>query len=186
MAFYRPQGKTQYDGSPHASANCTPTSFAIAFDHSSLGAVNVTGAQVRSWSNEPVPDPSSPGLHLGQGIDVARIHLGITMTNRSGSAFEDLVAALASGRGAVIQYLYGSLPAMYRAPGETFTGGHASYVSQLDSTGRLLFYDPLRKDGAPRWVPPAAIKAAMTAWSKKTNMAGVSFAVTRVVPKVAS
>lgn len=185
MGTYRPTGQYQLgpDGGTHGAHNCTPVSFAVGVDYATLGGSRVTGSQIRAWSDEPSPDTSSPGMNLPQCISVCKSRLGVSWANRTGDQWADLVTNIKSGRGVVLQYMYGVLPAEFRYS-TTFVGPHASFISDVDSTGRLLFYDPLRKDGAPRWVPASHVQKAALALSKKWGIAGIAYATTRVVQKI--
>lgn len=53
-------------GDPYGGYNCTAWGAAFRVDAHSKGATKTTGIAVRSHSDEPRPDPSSPGLNLGQ------------------------------------------------------------------------------------------------------------------------
>ncbi len=57
-------------GGPTGKYDCTAWMAAWLTDAHTSGATKITGRQVRLASNEPVPDPDSPGLNLGQ-VDTA-------------------------------------------------------------------------------------------------------------------
>jgi hypothetical protein len=58
-------------GDPNGAVNCSAYAFAKGIEFDTCGQILVTGARVRQLTNEPVPDPASPGLHHGQLRDVA-------------------------------------------------------------------------------------------------------------------
>lgn len=181
-SVYRPAGQKQLVASdPHGGVNCTAYVAATLADFATLGGVLVTGKQIRAWSNEPVPDPKSPGLNIGQVADVWRDELHMTLTNKTGGTWDDLVAAVKAHRGVLFSVWYETLPASYRAQSSP-VGGHALGITAIDTSNRGLTWDPLR--GAPLWIPLTALKAAALAFAKKAGATGVFYAQTRVVPLI--
>ena len=65
MTYYQPAFKTQFDGGPYASQNCTPTSGAMVADQATGGAVNLTGSQLRALVRPAEEtNPVTPGWSL--------------------------------------------------------------------------------------------------------------------------
>jgi hypothetical protein len=62
------------NGDPYGGYNCTAWGAAFRVDAHSKGSIKTTGTQVRAHSDERRPDPSSPGLNLGQ-VDAAVIDI---------------------------------------------------------------------------------------------------------------
>lgn len=184
MPTYRPTGQKQLNATdPYGASSCGAYSLAILTDYATIGGVKVTGKYVRSLTNEPVPDPASPGLNLKQLCDAAK-KLNIEFNDRTGQTWSSLVDAIRGGRGVLINVLYESLPKEYRAQLSPAVGGHAMAVTMLQPDEKTaLVYDPLR--GNPLWIPLAALSVAAVAWAKKVGHGGVSYGTTRVVPKVA-
>lgn len=61
-------------GDPNGGVNCTAWGAAFRVDAHSKGAIKTTGTIVRAHTDEPKPDPESPGLNLGQ-VDNAVIDI---------------------------------------------------------------------------------------------------------------
>lgn len=150
---------------------CTDTAFAMAVDAATLGGVIVTESQVRKLSTEPVPDPESPGLNLGQLVGVAG-KLRIGFADRTGDPWGDLVRELDRNARVVLQLWYPGIggPAI----------GHAVYVEQVrDSRMRLV--DPMQ--GRYAWMGEARVHKAARAFAERTGLAtGVRWGVTRRTP----
>lgn len=58
------------NGDPNAGVNCTADGAAFRCDAHTKGLIKITARQVRAHTDEPVPDPRSPGLNLAQ-VDAA-------------------------------------------------------------------------------------------------------------------
>lgn len=50
----------------YGSVNCTAEGAAFRCDAHTKGAIKITGEAVRAHTDEPIPDPKSPGLNLAQ------------------------------------------------------------------------------------------------------------------------
>lgn len=58
-------------GDRYGSSGCAAYCFAKGLEFDTCGDIIATGARIRQLTNEPIPDPASPGLHHGQLRDVA-------------------------------------------------------------------------------------------------------------------
>lgn len=183
--IYRPRHQRQLIGSdPFGKFNCTAYAAAMFADAVTLGGSRVTGKQVRAWSSEPIPNPSSPGLNIAQ-VGVVLRRLGITCTDRTGQSWAAVVAALKADRRVIAQVAYGEL-----GPDRCQSGdfGHALLLqlyrdSRPGFTGPVVFAnDPLC--GAAKWYSAARIHAAMTEFADDTHVpgTGLRFAIGRIVP----
>ena len=85
---------------------------------------DLTGAQVRRESNEPVPDPSSPGLSLGQVQTVLAKH-GIELTPYRGVSFDWAMSVSDAGHALVFAVSYGPIHLTQYSGDWNFTGNHA-------------------------------------------------------------
>lgn len=173
--FYSPRFRSQrVTDDPHRRVNCAAYALATFADRATLGGVQVTGAAVRALSNEPNPDPASPGLNVGQQRDVAR-RLGITASSRVGAADADLLTLLRQERPVCVAVSYGALPAELRhEPG--FTGPHNLYLNAISPGGSVQVYDPLAS--GPYWTKLATILAAAKALGRLELVYG------RAVPRL--
>jgi hypothetical protein len=78
---------------PYGWSNCAAYVGAMGADYATCGAKKPTGRQVRSLTNEPIPDPSSPGLSIFQ-VQEALDDLGVeveTFTRAPWTFVEDLI-----------------------------------------------------------------------------------------------
>jgi hypothetical protein len=158
---------------PQGSWSCTAYAFSMALDKSSYGAVQITGRQVRALSG------AAPyvGLTLRDGI-VASSRLYISVVDKSGEPWANVLTALKAGRGVVLQGDYDQIPDVYSGQ-STFDGNHAVYIDYLHSTGLYLYVmDPLRAGGA-RWVPVSIMRRFAEKLGRAQGISGVYFAVIR-------
>lgn len=130
-------------------ANCTAYVAAMGAEFDS--GVRLTGAQVRSESNEPSPDPASPGLNLSQVARVLRQH-GIRLRVQTPIAFADLDELRLAGHAIALQLSYASLQHTKYSGDPNFGGGHI--VLWLPSGD---VYDPL-DDGRRRGIAKAPVR----------------------------
>jgi hypothetical protein len=82
--------------------SCTAFAGAMAAAFDSCGKVRPTGGQVRQLTNEPVPDPKSPGLNLDQ-VDDALRKLGVDLDTRKHYPWDELVRRVSAGQGCILQ-----------------------------------------------------------------------------------
>lgn len=174
--IYRPKHQRQIVASdPYGSKNCTAVSAAIAFDRATLGGCEINGRQVRAMSDEPIPDPASPGLNIHQIVEVAdKLH--IELTNWSGHGWDDVIKCLRAGRGVVLQGDYDQMGS-YSCQ-SSFLGNHAIFVNNVNTPGdKGLAYDPLCP--AYRYMPLSVLRR----YAEKLNPHCL-FAITRVTPNI--
>lgn len=144
MTLYQGRHRSQYDGGPLATQNCTPSALADAADQATAGRIDLTGSEVRALlaPNEET-NPVTPGWSL-RDADVAANRLGIGFSHFVGS-WGGLVARRAEGRGIVLQ---GVSAAFTTGCSGAFDGEHAVYLPPLDhSDGRWRLGDPI----CPTW-----------------------------------
>lgn len=130
--------------------DCTAWSAAILVDAHTLGALKTSGRAVRLNTDEPVPDPSSPGLNLPQ-VDAAVLKIttarGKTVDLDTYVGFRSLSRAdvqfrVVDGRWATLQVMRNVL--VNRGFLEGFRGGHALTVHTLVGQPDLpVLGDPL-------------------------------------------
>jgi hypothetical protein len=179
---YIPKHQRQLVADKYGGVNCTAYSAAMAIDRATLGGVYVTGKTVRGASNEPIPDPQSPGLNLPQIVNVA-FGWHVELVNRAGAPWASVMAALREGRGVVLQGDYDQIPLALRCQA-SFTGDHAIYVNHISGDGDLYWMDPLCAKGKEiNW----AVGRAYAEKFARTigTYPGVAFATTRITPLIA-
>jgi len=91
-----------FQNDAHGWDNCTAYAAGMAADFDSCGTKHLTGKQIRALSNEPVPDPKSPGLSLRQ-IDDALNRRGVDLETRYTLSWADFARKIDKGEGAVLQ-----------------------------------------------------------------------------------
>lgn len=168
----------------YGGVNCGAYSAAMAIDRATMGGLVVTGATVRRATNEPIPDPSSPGLNLPQLVNAA-FGWHIELVNRSGAPWTAVLSALHEGRGLILQGDYDQVPAEYSGQ-LSFKGDHAVYINHLSTDGMELWWmDPLHKAGG-FYIPAAVAKAYAEKFARTVHVyPGVLFATTRITPTLA-
>jgi hypothetical protein len=118
-------------GGPTGGVDCTAW-MAARLAAAQSRHFEVTGRQIRLASDEPVPDPDSPGLNLPQ-VDAALRHLtGINLDTRIGIADHTAQAYTVAGRWMGLQVNRGVLVDKGYAGGSRFRGGHAITVHSAD------------------------------------------------------
>ena len=135
-------------GDPDGWDGCQAYAGAMAADFDTCGSVDLTGRQVRLLTDEPHPDPKSPGLNLRQ-IDDALNRYGVDLEVRYRLPWDDFVRRINKGEGAVLDGATGPLlttkfrstygdinHAMFVPPGwgamDPAADGHRSYVHRYD------------------------------------------------------
>lgn len=124
--------------------DCTAHAAAMVADQGTCGAERFTGRSIRLATDEPVPDPQSPGLNLDQ-VDTALrslTHGAVDLDVERMYPAATTIARVLGGEPAVVQYQRSALIAMGLGFGNGFGGGHAS---KLDGVGGLHLDDPLTK-----------------------------------------
>lgn len=101
--YYLNKHVTQFDGSRYAGYNCTPTSGANGVAATTGGAIQVSGAYIRSrlprWRET---DPSLPGWSLND-LDTALGFLAGGFEVRTGQGWSEVMYRLGHGQYTVIQ-----------------------------------------------------------------------------------
>lgn len=166
---------------PYWQFNCSAYSAAMLANDSVVGGlVGITGRFIRSKSSEPVPDPGSPGLNIGQ-IRSVLTGLHIPTEDATGRPRVDVVAALRDQRRVGIQLDYGELGAYRAQPNGDF--GHMIVLYARASNGDLWGSDPLAK--APKRYPEDIIFNAARVFARQTGvMDGLRWMFTRPIPLV--
>lgn len=120
--------------------DCTAHAMSDVIDASTCGAKDPGGRTIRLQSDEPVPDPTSPGLNLSQVAQVAGTKYGVyveVFTGARALAFDEYERRSLGGQASIAQISYAPIAASsYDAFGSTFFGGHAIAETHLAT------YDP--------------------------------------------
>lgn len=173
---YQPRDTTQLNpNDPYGPVNCTAYSAARIFDYATLGGlVGVTGQLVRALSDEPTPDPASPGLNLSQIVTVAH-RLRVQFEDWSGLLWTGLEAALGQKRAVLLQLDAAVLPKAIRPwTPRRKPFPHATVIDWKTVAG-YHWYDPVT--GNDRYVTESQLRPAAEALRKS-----LFFGVSRVVP----
>lgn len=142
---YRPAPVLQYGwGTRLDGDNCNMAAGCMALDRHTLGAKSSTSG------NPLVTPPNMRSYQYDQsgGTDLLDLQTawsngwGETLVSPGVHSWSSFVAAINEGRGAVLQGLYGNLPASKRFS-DTFTGGHSIYINEEISPGYFWGRDPL-------------------------------------------
>jgi hypothetical protein len=159
MADYRPIARNYQQlvpWTPTGGFDCSPETGAWLADAHTLGKLRLNGQIIRRFSNEPTPDPASPGLNFPQ-VDTAvfrasdaysdrivNLQLGVDGTRAKAAAStvrQGVINGQPTGwqmnRGALID----RLPAAHIIRANPFRGGHAGGLITIN--GLLYGYDPL-------------------------------------------
>lgn len=143
---FHPQHQAQLTtrwGGRYGSVNCTPCSAGMAGEADTCGSVLFTGAQIRAASNEPIPDPRSPGMNLTQ-VDAALYKLSggrINLDTHFRYDFDALRKRVEAGAQAILQIQRSVLVARGEGHGNGFAGGHAIEIGA--DSGGVWMDDPL-------------------------------------------
>lgn len=135
-----PFGSQLLQGGITGPYDCTAWAASRAIAFATCGSKVPTGRTVRLLSNEPKPNPKSPGLNLPQVAAVAREDFGVYLEVRIGSqrvSFAEYEARRMGGQGAVIQLDYSPIAASGYDAGRGFTGGHALFESHSTTIDSL-------------------------------------------------
>lgn len=141
-----PEGfQLQPGAGPTGPFDCTAWAARNAIAHATCGRTLTTGRFIREHSNEPRPDPRSPGLNLPQVAAVA-LRIGVYLDVRIGSravTWTQYENRRKAGQGAIIQVDYGPIADSNYDAGRGFRGGHAMFET-VHAT-----YDSLADGRAP-------------------------------------
>lgn len=186
MSFiYKPRFQYQLGpgSAPTGGYDCTAYSAAMAIDRATLGGTFVTGRQVRLASDEPYPDPGSPGLNLRQ-IDAVASKWHVDITNRTRAPWSAVIGMLKEGRGVILQGDADQLPLKYNGQ-VGFTGDHAVYINHVSGDGDLYLMNPLVKTGAIE-CPESVLRAYAEKLARAAGIfPGLFVAMTRITPNLA-
>jgi hypothetical protein len=156
----------------------------MAIDRATMGGVLVTGRQVRLASDEPYPDPHSPGLNLRQ-IDAVAGKWHVDIANRTGAPWSAALGMLQNGRGIVLQGDADQLPLEFNGQ-VGFRGDHAVYINHISGDGDLYLMNPLVKTGAIE-CPQKYLRAYAEKLARRAGIyPGLFVAMTRITPNLAS
>jgi hypothetical protein len=165
--------------------NCGAYATSYAVDRATMGGIQVSGSVVRRATNEPIPDPHSPGLNIPQLVN-AVFAWHVQLNNRTGAPWASVLAALHEHRGVVLSGDYDQIPAKYSGQ-TTFKGDHSVYLNHLSNDGMECWWmDPLNKAGG-FYMPAAIAKAYATKFAKTIGTyPGLAFITTRQTPSLAT
>lgn len=121
---------------PNGSVNCAAHAAADGLECDSCGRINVSGARIRSLTNEPTPDAQSPGLHHGQIRD-ALARLSVSLEVIGGASWDEVRDVRKSGRTYLIQVNYTPIRLTSFSGQRNFYGNH-ELLGRFD-----LVHDPL-------------------------------------------
>jgi hypothetical protein len=130
-ATYRaPFGSQIQEGGATGGVDCTAWATRAGLATATCGRIVVSGRRLRLLSNEPVPDPQSPGLNLYQMQDVLREDFGVYMDVRAGSraiSWSEYERKRVAGYSLVVQLSYAPIADSPFDAGRGFRGGHAMF-----------------------------------------------------------
>jgi len=183
MVTYRPRHLWQGTPTdPYGWKNCAAYSLSMALDRASLGELRLTGEIVRALTDEPIPDPKSPGLNIPQLVAVAKRYALYPIVDRTGRTWAGLLADLRAGRGVILSGDYDQLTGW--SCQASFTGDHSIYVNHVSGDGDLYTSDPLCM--VAREVPAKVIRAYAEKFGRTIDLppGQLAYAVTRITPSV--
>lgn len=153
MSYYLGAHRSQYDGSALARQNCAPTTLANALHSTMMGAINLTGGQVRAKvANAEETNPATPGWSLeDMRLAASRIAGAPALVIRT-AAWTEVERLRALG-------FYVLLPGdSDRFPDGTCSGAFdGNHMAGLHPNGAITLGDPI----CPSWrtETPATIRA---------------------------
>jgi hypothetical protein len=167
---------------PYWKYNCTAYCAAMMTNDATLGGLfGVTGSRFRQYSDEPIPQPGSPGLNIKQIAAVARDRYRVNLADRTGNNWDALMHELARGRRVLAQVEYASL-GNYRLgqPGGDFA--HAILLIQ-PTPNAIVCSDPLYSKSQS--IPKSVINDAMADFAQTTGhvRSYLWWAMTRPIPR---
>jgi hypothetical protein len=151
--------------------DCTAWADRVVIATSTCGAKVPTGRTIRLQSNEPVPDPRSPGLNLFQAEAVAAKY-GVNLDVRVGYqsvTWAEYERRRKAGQPAIIQVNYAAIADSKYDAGRGFRGGHA-----LAETTHAT-YDSLadgRAAGVFRWNGTIYTRAVIQSAAARLDIGG--------------
>ncbi len=103
--------------------SCAAFVGAMAHDYATCGLNHVTGQQVRNLTNEPIPDPKSPGLTIYQ-VAAALARLNVPVTPFLRMSWSTVESLLASGHYVSLCVAYSVIRPTRFSGDPNFYGGH--------------------------------------------------------------
>lgn len=159
MPFYKPLIQQQFVPRTATSyADCSAAVGGMMADAGSRGKYRPDHVDVRRNTNEPRPDPRSPGLSLQQvAISVSRLtdaNVRPVVPSISGSFYE-MLDALVAGKWAHVALWRGALVDAGFGGSSPFRGGHGCLYGYDQNEHAFAMVDPL----TPKWlrVPPIVV-----------------------------
>jgi hypothetical protein len=146
------QAQLEYKwGGKYGNVNCQACSAGMAGQADTCGALLFTGAQIRAATNEPIPDPESPGLTLTQ-VHAAIYKLSngkIDLDVHTGYPFASFKSRVIAGDQAILNGARRALIEAGQGYGNGFAKNHA--IECGADYGVPWFDDPLTKRVATTW-----------------------------------
>src|SRR4249920_1508565 len=179
--IYRPHHVKEHISFQGKLISCSESTTVMLADAVTFGAVRVTQEFIRAHSTEPVPSPLSPGLSIPQCLRVLRndLHIG-GMVDQTGKSWDVLWNNLNDDRRVMLQCYMNELHSC--ASGKV---GHMILLQAYRKGRGVLANDPMCTTA--KWYTPQDIKRAAETFADATGVpgAGLRFAVSKVVPRVA-
>lgn len=147
-----PQLQLEYQwGGKYGGANCNACSGGQLAQIASCGKYLFTGAQVRAASNEPIPDPASPGLNHTQTRNaIYKLSGGkVDLIVLNDYAFDLARRRCEAGAPFDLSIKRSVLVNAGQGHGNTFGGGHD--ITVYVEAGQVHFADPLTGIHATDW-----------------------------------
>jgi hypothetical protein len=183
MTVYHRHMTQRVSTDPYWRNNCSAYSGAMLINDSTLGGLlGITGRYVREKSSEPIPDPQSPGLNIGQIRSVAS-GLRVPLYDKQGRPWSELVTALEEGRRVGLQLDYGELPAVSKCQAQG-DFGHMIVIAHVRPDGiGMPGSDPLCT--GVRVYRASELRHAAEVFARNTGLSsGVRWCTTRRIPEV--
>lgn len=168
MKFRYPLNQQQLREAITGRFDCTAYAAADAGDADSRGRLVFSGRQVRLATDEPRPDPVSPGLNLRQ-VDEALYRLShgaINLDTQWGAPWSRVASFLIAGKWAEVAIIRGVLVDEGYVRG--FRDGHATLYGYDQDRRKFVLLDPLVPE--PIDVPSDAMARAATALMRKAGV----------------
>ncbi len=150
---YRPAFVSQFGwGSTYDGVNCTAAAGCMALDRHTRGVKTTNPPVLRSYQTDTVG-----GIDLND-VDTA-FHVGFDENLEvATTSWATFAAEVDSGRGAILQGIYGELGSYSLQT--SFTGPHAMYVNERREDGDWLVSDPIgtSPDEGTQWIPDAVLR----------------------------
>jgi len=169
---------------PHWRVNCMAYAGAMVINDATLGGeFGVTGQNVRKYSDEPNPDPGSPGLNIQQIVNVARDRYRVNLANRIGNDWNTMLHELQSGSG---RRIFAAIEYKELGDDRCQAGGDFAHAIVIvrSSPNALLVSDPLCSTA--KWISKTRVNAAMVAMAKTTGHGPgyLWWGMTRPIPRI--